>query len=111
MANFNQGTGEQRHNILGNTGTKKGFKEHGNKALLKGRQKLKKLRGTYLPTFSLHPCRQHFFLQSVCMELWQRLNWGMSMSYECTLGDWMLSKINHNQIGGKEEHSRGVKLQ
>ena len=51
------------------------------------------------------------FLQSVCIELWQRLNWGMSMSYECTLGDWMLSKINNNQIGGKEEHSRGVKLQ
>ena len=32
------------------------------------------------------------------------------MSYECTLGDWMLSKINNNQIGGKEGHSRGVKL-
>ena len=45
------------------------------------------------------------------MELWQRLNWGMSMSYACTLGDWMLIKINNNQIGGKEEHSRGVKLQ
>ena len=32
------------------------------------------------------------------------------MGYECTRGDWMLSKINNNQIGGKEEHSRGVKL-
>ena len=52
-----------------------------------------------------------FFLQSVCMELWQRLNWGISRSYECTLGDWMLSKINNNQIGGKEEHIHGVKLQ
>ena len=37
--------------------------------------------------------------------------WGRSMSYECTLGDWMFSKIDNNQIGGKEEHSRGVKLQ
>ena len=32
-------------------------------------------------------------------------------SYECTLGDWMLSKINNNQIGGKEEQICGVKLQ
>ena len=110
MANFNQGRGEQRHNILGNTGTKKVLRNMETKHSLR-EDKIKKLTGTYLPTFSLHPCRQHFFLQSVCMELWQRLNWGMSMSYECTLGDWMLSKINHNQIGGKEEHSRGVKLQ
>ena len=44
------------------------------------------------------------------MELWQRLNWGISMSYECTLGDWILSKINNNQIGGKDEHTLHAKL-
>ena len=35
------------------------------------------------------------------MELWQRLNWGISMSYEFTLGDWMLSKINNKLVGSR----------
>ena len=38
------------------------------------------------------------------MELRQWLNWGMSICYESTLGNWMLSKIN-NKIGEKQEHS------
>ena len=76
-------------NVLGNTGTK---------TLPKGGQKIqtKDVKGTYLTTFSLH--QSHIFLSlfffiSVCMELRQWLNWSMSMSYEFTLGDWMLSII------------------
>ena len=34
------------------------------------------------------------------MELRQWLNWGMSMSYEFTLGDWMLSKIINKIVEG-----------
>ena len=40
-----------------------------------------------------------FFFQSVCMELPQRLNCGMSMCYEFTLGNWMLSKIIKKLVG------------
>ena len=67
MANFNWGTREQRQNILGNMGTKKSSREHGNKTLQKGGEKKreKKVKGTYLATFSLHPCRQHFI--SICL--------------------------------------------
>ena len=33
------------------------------------------------------------------MELRQWLSWGMSMSYEFTLGSWMLSKIINKLVG------------
>ena len=59
----------------------------------------KDVTGTYLATFSF------LFFQSVFMQLRQRLNWGMSICYESTLGNWMLRKIN-NKISGKQEHSK-----
>ena len=54
-----------------------------------------KLKATFLVIFSLHPCHQHFFFQSVCMEL------RMSMCYEFILGDWMLSKIINKVVGSR----------
>ena len=98
---------------LGNRGTKaKCLREQGKKKVLgnvntgtkhsfvTGRTKRgEKRRNRHLS------CDVFFsFSQSVFMELRQRLNWGMSICYESTLGNWMLSKINNN-IGGKQEHS------
>ena len=89
---MSKGTREKK--VLGNvnTGTKHSF--------VTGRTKKgEKRRNRHLS------CDVFFsFFQSVFMELRQRLNWGMSICYESTLGNWMLSKIN-NKIGGKQEHS------
>ena len=61
------------------------------------REDKQNVKGNYLATLSLHPCVEDFP---------RSLNWGMRMSYEFTLGVCVLSKI-----GGKQEHSRGVKSQ
>ena len=97
-------TGEQGNKGKLSKGTreKKRFREHGNKELLcyrKDEKKGKKRRNRH------SSCDIFFsFFQSGFMELRQRLNWGMSICYESTLGNWMLSKIN-NKIGEKQEHS------
>ena len=67
MANFNWGTGKQKHNILGNKGTTNVLGNTGAKHTEKEDKKLKH------KTFSLQPCPQHFFFQSVWMELRQWL--------------------------------------
>ena len=104
MANSNWGTGEQRQNILRNKGTKNVLGNTGTKRSER-EDKKKDVKGTHFATFPLYNI---FVSKSVCMELRQWFNWGISMSYEFTLGGWMLSIII--QIGGKEEYSR-VKLQ
>ena len=89
-----EGTREKK--VLGNTGTKHSF--------VTGRTKRngKKRRNRHLS------CDIFFsFFQSVFMELRQRLNWGMSICYESTLGNWMLSKINKKLVGNRNT----VKLQ
>ena len=97
-------TGEQENKGKMSKGTRenKRFREHRNKELLCYREdgkKGKKRRNRHLS------CNIFFsFFQSVFMELQQQLNWGMSICYESTLGNWMLSKIN-NKIGEKQEHS------
>ena len=90
MANFNWGTGEQSQNILGNKGTKSVLGNTGTKHSLREDKKLKKkkdITGTYLATFSLHPCG--------CKE-----NVELGYEYdEFTLGDWMPSKIIKKLVG------------
>ena len=103
------GTREHGQFQLGNRGTKtkylreqgnkKRFREHGNKMLRKGGQKKNDVKGTHLATFLLHSCRQHFVSKSVCTELRQWFNWGISKSYEFTLGGWMLSEIINRLVG------------
>ena len=85
--------GTREKNVLGNTGTKDSF--------VTGRTKKK---GEKSPNRHLSCDIFFFFFQSVFMELRQRLNWGMSICYESTLGNWILSKIN-NKIGEKQKHS------
>ena len=99
-------TGEQGNKGKMSKGTreKKGFREHGNKALLCYREDKKEGGGGGRRNRHLS-CDAFFsFFESVFMELRQRLNWGMNICYESVLGNWMLSKIN-NKIGGKREHS------
>ena len=74
----NRGTKEK---YLREQGNKKRFREHGKKKLRKGGQK-KDVNGTHLATFPLHLCNvvNIFVSKSVCMQLRQWLNWGMSMN-------------------------------
>ena len=101
---FQLGKRGTKAKCLREQGEKKRFREHGNKELLCYREdekKGEKRRNRHLS------CDIFFsFFQSVFMEPRQRLNWVMSICYEATLGNWMLSKIN-NKIGEKQEH-RGI---
>ena len=87
MVNFSWGSGEQRQNILGNKGTKIVLGNTGTKG--------SEREGQFLCTHVVNI----FVSKSVCMELRQWLNWGMSLSYEFTLGGWMLSKSTNKLVG------------
>ena len=99
---FQLGNRGTRAKYLREQGNKKRFREHGNKALLKGGPKIgeKKRRNRHLSRdIFFAPTLSTFLFQSVCMELRMRLNWGMSMCSESTLGNLMLSKIIKKLVG------------
>ena len=102
---FQPGNRGTKAKYLREQGNKKRFREQGNKALLKGRTKnwKKKRRNRHLSCdIFFAPMSSTFFVfQSVCMELRQGLNWGMSMCYEFTLGNWTLSKIIKKLVGSR----------
>ena len=86
------------NNILGNKGTKNTLGNTGTKCSERGaKKKLCKRHSSCDISFAL--MSSTFVSKSVCMELRQWANWGISMSYEFTPCGWMLSEIINGLVG------------